>query len=57
MVGWILFIFGIQEFIHHRSVLGEYKHSSSKYRDPSQEPQNKVAMFLKVAVAIVIKFQ
>jgi hypothetical protein len=51
MVGWILLIFDIQEFIHHRSVLGESEHTTSKYRDPSQEPQNKVA------VAFVIKFQ
>jgi hypothetical protein len=32
MVVWILFIFGIQKFIHHRSVLSESEHSSFKNR-------------------------
>lgn len=31
----ILFIFGVQEFIHYRSLLGESKHSSSKNVSPS----------------------
>jgi hypothetical protein len=36
-VGRILFIFGIQDCIH-TSVLGEYKHSTSKNRDPLDRP-------------------
>jgi hypothetical protein len=37
--GWILFIFGIHEFNHHRTLPGEYEHSSSKNRCFSNPPQ------------------
>jgi hypothetical protein len=46
-VGRILFIFGIQEFIHHRSVSGEYEHSSSKNRAPSNAPPPKNCQYLE----------
>jgi hypothetical protein len=36
----ILFIFGIWEFMHTKSVPGECEHSSSKNRDPSDGPQS-----------------
>jgi hypothetical protein len=39
-VARILFIFGIQEFVHHRSVPSKYEHSNSKNRGPSDGPQN-----------------
>jgi hypothetical protein len=34
-----IFIFGMYEFIHHRSVQGECEHFSSKNTDPSDESQ------------------
>jgi hypothetical protein len=39
MFGLILFIFGIQEFIHHKSVSSECKNSSSKNRGSSEGPK------------------
>jgi hypothetical protein len=36
-VRWILVIFGIEDFIHHRAVPGEYKHSISNNRSPSND--------------------
>jgi hypothetical protein len=39
--GRIVFIFGIQEFIHHMSVPGEYEHSSSKNRGSWNEPNTQ----------------
>lgn len=36
--GWILFIFSILEFIYHRSMPGEYEHSSSTNMDSSDRP-------------------
>lgn len=39
MVGCILFIFSTEEFIHYRSVLGQYEHSSSKKRGSSHRHQ------------------
>jgi hypothetical protein len=38
-VGWILFIFDIQEFICYRVMHGAYKRFSSKNRSPSDGPQ------------------
>jgi hypothetical protein len=38
-VGRILFMFRIQELIHHRSVNGEHENSSSKIRGTSWGPQ------------------
>jgi hypothetical protein len=53
--GWIIaFIFGTQEFIHHSSLSGEYKRSSSKYRDALNMPQNETAIFSKVIPKIFI---
>jgi hypothetical protein len=40
MVGWILFTFGIQEFIHHRLMPHEYHHSVSKNRGTLDFPRN-----------------
>jgi hypothetical protein len=40
MVGQILFIPVIKEFIHHRSVFGEYEHFSYKNRGLSHKPHN-----------------
>jgi hypothetical protein len=37
-VGQILFVFGIYEFIRHRSTLGEYGQSSFKNRGSSDAP-------------------
>jgi hypothetical protein len=37
----ILFLFGFQESIHHRPVLGDYKYSSSKIRDASNGPRKR----------------
>jgi hypothetical protein len=39
--GWILFIFGIQGFIHPRLVLIEPERPTSKNRWPSNGSQNK----------------
>jgi hypothetical protein len=36
---FFFFIFGIQEFVRHRSLRGEYEHSSFKNMCPSIEPQ------------------
>jgi hypothetical protein len=40
-VGWILFIFGIEEFICDRSLLDECEHYSSKNMGPSDRPQKQ----------------
>jgi hypothetical protein len=39
-VGWVFFIFSIQEFVDPRSLAGECGHFSSKNRGPSDEPQD-----------------
>jgi hypothetical protein len=41
----VLFTFGIQDCVHHRPVPGEYEHSSSKIRDPSDGPQKTELRF------------
>jgi hypothetical protein len=54
----ILFIFGIQKFMCHRSVLSEYnKHSSLKNRCPSDGFQKKLENFSKVVLMILMKFR
>jgi hypothetical protein len=45
MVGWILFIFGIQQFIHPRSMPVQHEYSSSKNKDLSEGPQNREWQF------------
>jgi hypothetical protein len=40
MVGWILSIFGIQGFVHPRSLPAESEHSSFKNGHPSDGSQN-----------------
>jgi ABC-type uncharacterized transport system substrate-binding protein len=47
MVGQILFVFGIQEFIHHRAVPNESEHSSTNIRGPSDKPRIQNGNFLK----------
>jgi hypothetical protein len=47
VVGWILFIFCIEEFARHRSVPGEYEHFSSKNRCPVYRPQKQNNNFIK----------
>jgi hypothetical protein len=45
-LGRISFKFGIHEFIHHRSVVGEHKHSIKK--SPSDgTTKHKIAIFLE----------
>jgi hypothetical protein len=39
-LGRILFVFLIQQLIHHRPVLRKSDHSSSKSKDPSDAPRN-----------------
>jgi hypothetical protein len=34
---WILFMFGIEEFIHNLTVPSEYEHASFKNRDSSEK--------------------
>lgn len=47
----ILFIFDVQEFMHHRSVLGVSKHSSSKNMGRSYgTPNHKITNFSKTAL-------
>lgn len=53
MVGQILFIFGIQEFIHAELVSYESEHSVSRNRGLSLQ----MTIFLKVILVILIKFQ
>jgi hypothetical protein len=61
----ILFIFDIQEFIDHGSVLGECEISSSKNKRPSQVPpppqkkkkQHEIAIFSKIGETTSNKFQ
>jgi hypothetical protein len=51
------FIFGIEEFICHISVLGEYEQSNSKIWDPSNGPQQQSGDFVENKSMIFIKFQ
>jgi hypothetical protein len=45
------------EFIRYRSVPGEYEHFSLQNRGrPSYDPENEMAIFLKTALTILIKF-
>jgi hypothetical protein len=44
MVGWILFIFGIQEFIHPRSIPDESEQSSPRNGHPPDGPLNKMGL-------------
>jgi hypothetical protein len=45
MAAWLLFIFGIQEFIHPRSLPDESENSSPRNEHPSDGPQNKMGFF------------
>jgi hypothetical protein len=47
----VLFVFGVEEYIRHRPVLGESKHFSSKNGPLSGEPKHKTFL------TILIKFQ
>jgi hypothetical protein len=47
----------IQEFIDHRSVLGEYELSSSKFGVLQISPRYKMSICSKAAPEILIKFQ
>jgi hypothetical protein len=51
MDGCILFILGIKDLIHRRSMPSKYEPSSSK------NPKRKMVIFLKTALMSVIKFQ
>jgi hypothetical protein len=46
MVGHLPFPFGVQELSTAKSVTGEYEHSSSKYRSPSERHDEKKAFFM-----------
>jgi hypothetical protein len=49
-VGWILFLFGVLQFINHRSVPGEYEQSNSK----NKGPQHIIAIISKRAVTVLV---
>jgi hypothetical protein len=53
MAGMVLFTFGIQEFICHRTVPEGYKYSSCKNRGPSHGPQN-TKWFSKKTVLMIL---
>jgi hypothetical protein len=57
MVEWILVIFDVlKEFSLHRPIPVEYEHYGAKNRDLSNgRVRNKMAIFLKIAVIILIK--
>jgi hypothetical protein len=58
MVGRILFIFGIQEFIHPRSsVPDEREHPAPKIGALQIGPKCKIATFSNTALMISIKFR
>jgi hypothetical protein len=47
MIRQILFLLGIQEFIHHRSGPVKYEHSTSKNRDPAHKhPKYKMLTYV-----------
>jgi hypothetical protein len=52
-VWMILFIFGIQEFVRHRSMPDESQHSNSKNRGPETEKGD----VLETVLTILIEFQ
>jgi hypothetical protein len=56
MVGHILFIFSIQEFIQHRLVSGEYKRSSYKNRGLQMGLKTELTIFSKMALIILMTF-
>jgi hypothetical protein len=56
MIEQILLIFGISEFIHHRLMHGEYKHSSSKKMDPSDGTHKTTWQFSRKWLWICLNF-
>jgi hypothetical protein len=55
-IGWVSFIFSIQEFIYHRQVPRNTNFLASKIRALWMGSKIKMAIFLKVARTILIKF-
>jgi hypothetical protein len=56
----ILFVFSVREFIHQWSAPGEYEHTSSKSRVPSNIPLPQIKEkvdFLEKGSTVLIKFK
>jgi hypothetical protein len=50
-------MFGVEEFILPRLILGESEHPSSKNKEHSNGPKIQIAVFLETAQSILIVFQ
>jgi predicted DNA binding CopG/RHH family protein len=57
IIGLILFIFWMQEFANYRSASDEYENYNSKILALRISSKNKMAIFSKAALTLLLKYQ